>query len=357
MRQYTGIPYRASRLLSESTKSQHERDSFFTMQVAWTCDNTKCVCWNSVPCTRLFSESTKNRNERDNFLNVQYRAAGCFLKVRKPEIGVTVSVPRTLLGNATIQTCVCRYSVLCSRLLSESTKSQNERDSFLTVQVAWKCDNTKCVCWYSVPCSKLLSESKKGQNVRDSFLTFRLRGNATIQNARAGISYRAAGCFLKARKAKISVTVSLPSRLLGNATIQKCVCGYSVPCSRRLSESTKSQHERDSFLTMQVAWKCGNAKCVCWYSVPCSRLLSESTKSQFWPFLLSERSLLHGTEYQHTHFVLSHFQATCTVRKLSRSFWLLVLSESSLRKAKLSATVSLPCRLRGNAIIPNAWCW
>ena len=291
-----GIPYRAAGCFLKVRKAKNERDSFLTVQDACKCDNTlvfrtvQAGCFLkvrkanmsvtvSLQCRLLghatiqnacagipyrapgcFLKSTKNRNERDNFLNVQYRAAGCFLKVRKPEIGVTVSVPRTLLGNATIQTCVCRYSVLCSRLLSESTKSQNERDSFLTVQVAWKCDNTKCVCWYSVPCSKLLSESKKGQNVRDSFLTFRLRGNATIQNARAGISYRAAGCFLKARKAKISVTVSLPSRLLGNATIQKCVCGYSVPCSRRLSESTKSQHERDSFLTMQVAWKCGQCK-------------------------------------------------------------------------------------------------
>ena len=49
-----------------------------------------------------------------------------------------------------------------------------------------------------------------------------------------------------------------------------------------------------------------------------------------WLFVLSESSLLCSTDYQHTHFVLSHFQATCTVRKLSRSFWLVVLSESSL---------------------------
>ena len=47
-------------------------------------------------------------------------------------------------------------------------------------------------------------------------------------------------------------------------------------------------------------------------------------------FVLSESSLLHGTDYHHTHFELSDFQATCTVRKMSHSFWLCVLLESSL---------------------------
>ena len=154
------------------------------------------------------------RQYKNACAGIPYRAAGCFLKVRKAKLSVTVSLLRRLLGNAALQKCVCRYSVPCSRLLSESTKSQNERDSFLAVQVVWKCENIEYLCWSSVPCSRRLSESTKSQNERDNFLR-----NATIQNACAGIPYHAAGCFLKVRKAKLGVTVSLPCRLVANATI------------------------------------------------------------------------------------------------------------------------------------------
>ena len=126
-----------------------------------------------------------------------------------------------LLSAGCLEMQACYYSIPCSRLLSESTKSQNERDSFFTVQFACNCGNIKCVCWYSV---RLLLKVRKPKMSVTVSLPCRLLGNAAIQNARAGIPYRVsyhvAGCFLKVRKAKMSVTVSLPCRLLGNATIQ-----------------------------------------------------------------------------------------------------------------------------------------
>ena len=50
----------------------------------------------------------------------------------------------------------------------------------------------------------------------------------------------------------------------------------------------------------------------------------------FWLCVLLESSLLHGTEYLHTHFTLLQFQANNTIRKMSHSFWLVVLLQSSL---------------------------
>ena len=101
-------------LLSEIMKSHDVGDSSLTVQVTCKSDHIKCVCWYSVPCSRLLSESTKSQNERDSFLTVQvackcdntnyacagipYRAASCFLKVRKDKMSVTVSLPRRLFA-------------------------------------------------------------------------------------------------------------------------------------------------------------------------------------------------------------------------------------------------------------------
>ena len=235
--------------------------------------------WYSVPCSKLFSESTKSQNERDSFFTVEvaciqyknacagipYRAAGCFLKVRKPNMSVTVSLPRSLLGNATIQNACTGIPYPAAGSFLKARKAKMSATISLPCRLLGSSSIIQNACadipYRAAGCFLKVRKAKMSVTVS---LSCRLVGNATMKNACAGNSwyavYRAAGCFLKARKAKTSVTVSLPCRLLGNATIQKYMCRYSVPCSRLLSESTKSQNERDSFLTVQVAWKCGNTK-------------------------------------------------------------------------------------------------
>ena len=212
---------------------------------------------------------------------IPYRAAGCFLKVRKAKMSVTVSLPRSLLGNATIQNACTGIPYPAAGSFLKARKAKMSATISLPCRLLGSSSIIQNACadipYRAAGCFLKVRKAKMSVTVS---LSCRLVGNATMKNACAGNSwyavYRAAGCFLKARKAKTSVTVSLPCRLLGNATIQKYMCRYSVPCSR----------------------------------------------------LLSER---HTSCYQHTHFSLSHFQPTCTIRKLSRSFWLFVLSESSTK--------------------------
>ena len=108
--------------------------------------------------------------------------------------------------------------------------------------------------------------------------------------------------------------VAFPSNLRGKGTVTLIVAFRTFrkqPAARYGIPAVTS--------TMHLVLSHSHATCTV-------RKLSRS----IWLFVLSESSLLHGTEYQQMHFALPHFQATCIVRKLSRSCWLFVLSESRL---------------------------
>ena len=122
---------------------------------------------------------------------------------------------------------------------------------------AWqfKYDNIICVCWYSGPCSCLLSESTKTQIERDSFLPCRLLGNATIQNACVGIPFHTAVCFLKVRKVKMRVAVSSPCRLLASymETRYAPIQSPKPNASNRTSYHAPTQHKSQRQQTVHLS--------------------------------------------------------------------------------------------------------
>ena len=162
--------------------------------------------------------------------------------------------------------------------------------------------------------------------------------------------------------------VAFPGNLHGKETVQKAaVVWYGIPARAFCIVACPSNLHGKETVTLILVLRTFKQQPAARYGTPhqithfvllhfqatCTvRKLSRSFRF----FVLSESSLLHGTDYHHTHFELSDFQATCTVRKMSHSFWLFVLSESSLlhgteyRHTRF-CIVAFPSNLRGKETV------